>query len=114
MRADADRSHRACVEAFGVSWDEIEQCTGSDFATNQQLDYEKITGELSLSANLKCFIKSHLSILAPVIAQFNWVPTIVYNGQISEISHTGRAPPLKEILCDFIHNTNPACAARKR
>lgn len=44
MSADADRSHRTCVEALGFSWDEIAQCAQSDFATNQQLEYEKISG----------------------------------------------------------------------
>jgi len=94
MVTGADRTHRECVEAFGMSWEEIAQCAASDFATNQQLEYERIS--------------------TPVIQHFNWVPTVVYNGQITDISHTGRAAPLKEIICDFIHNTNPACASRRR
>lgn len=93
MQFNADRSHRACVEAFGVSWDEILQCVQSDFATNQQLGFEQIT--------------------APVLAQTKWVPTIAYNGKINELSHSGRAPPLKKIICDFIYNTNPACKAER-
>ena len=59
------------------------------------------------------YVKKYF-ILALVIPQFNWVPTIVYNDKITDISHSGRAPPLKDILCDFIRNTNPECAARKR
>ena len=47
MQAGADRSHRTCVEAFGVSWNEIVQCVESDFATNQQLEYEKMSCKLS-------------------------------------------------------------------
>lgn len=94
MTAGADRTHQTCVEAFGVSWDEILQCVASDFATRQQLEYEQIT--------------------TPVLAQTNWVPTIAYNGKITELSHTGNAPPLKEVLCGLIYNTNPACKTVKR
>lgn len=53
-------------------------------------------------------------LLVPVLQVFNWVPTVAYNGIISNISHTGRAEPLQEILCNFIRNTNPACAPTKR
>lgn len=45
---------------------------------------------------------------------YNWVPTVAYNGKVTELSHTGRAPPLKEILCDLIYNTNPACKTKRR
>jgi hypothetical protein len=89
MVAGADRSHRACVEAFGVPWNEILQCVQSEFATSQQLEFEQST--------------------APALALTNWVPTIAYNGKVTEISHTGNAPPLKNILCDLIYNTNLAC-----
>lgn len=37
--------HQPCVEAFGISFDEILQCVESEFATRQQLDYEQITRE---------------------------------------------------------------------
>lgn len=95
MAPAADRTHQACVQSFGgVSWDEILQCAESEFATNQQLQYEQIT--------------------APVLTQTNWVPTIAYDGRVTEFSHTGRAPPLKEILCDLIYNTNPACKVKTR
>lgn len=93
MATGADRSHKTCVEAFGVSWDEILQCVESEFATRQQLDFEKHT--------------------TPVITQTNWVPTIVYDGKINELSHTGNAPPLKDVLCGLIYNTNPACKEAK-
>jgi hypothetical protein len=52
--------------------------------------------------------------VVPVLEHTDWVPTIAYNGKIEEFSHTGRAPPLKEILCELIHNTNPACALKRR
>jgi hypothetical protein len=93
MTSGSDRTHQACVEAFGVSYEEILQCVESDFATNQQLGYEQIT--------------------TPVLTETNWVPTIVYNGKITEFSHTGNAPALKEVLCSLIHNTNPVCRTVK-
>lgn len=45
MVTGADRTHQACVEAFGVSWNEILQCVESEFATSQQLEYERITSK---------------------------------------------------------------------
>lgn len=89
MRFGADRTHKPCVESFGASWEEILQCVESDFSTNQQLEYERST--------------------TPVLAQTSWVPTVVYNGKITEFSHTDNAPPLKDVLCNLIHNTNSAC-----
>lgn len=52
MTPHADRSHRSCVEAFGVDWNEILQCVESDFATQQQLGFEQVTGE----SWLWCFV----------------------------------------------------------
>ncbi|KAL7035430.1 hypothetical protein ACKWTF_008363 [Chironomus riparius] len=89
MQVGADRTHKACVEAFGVSWDEILQCVQSDFATKQQLGFERISG--------------------PVLQNTRWVPTIAYNGQITEYSHSGNSPPLKDVLCYYCSNSNPAC-----
>lgn len=89
MRFGADRTHKPCVESFGVSWEEILQCVDSDFSTTQQLGYERST--------------------TPVITQTNWVPTVVYNGKLNEYSHTGKAPAIKEVLCNLIQNTNSAC-----
>ncbi|CRK98817.1 CLUMA_CG012046, isoform A [Clunio marinus] len=93
MVIGADRTHQTCVEQFGFDWNEIVQCTQSEFATRQQLGYEQIT--------------------TPVLQQTNWVPTIAYNGRIDENSIGGRAPPLKELLCDLIYNTNPACKVKR-
>lgn len=45
----------------------------------------------------------------PVIRAFNWVPTVAYNGKIIENSHTARAPPLRQVICDYINNANAAC-----
>lgn len=89
MQFGSDRSHQTCVEAFGVSWQEILQCVQSDFGTKHQLGYERITG--------------------PVLQQTSWVPTVVYNGQLTDYSHTGNSPPLKDILCQLCSNSNPAC-----
>lgn len=94
MRLDSDRTYQTCVEEFGFSWNEILQCAQSESATSQQLDYEQIS--------------------VPVMEVYNWVPTVAYNGKVTELSHTGRAPPLKEILCDLIYNTNPACKTKRR
>jgi hypothetical protein len=94
MTVGTDKTHQTCVEAFGVPWNEILECAASEFATNQQLSYEQIT--------------------ASVLAQTNWVPTVAYNGKISPLSHTGNAPPLKEVLCGMIYNTNPACKVAKK
>lgn len=113
MQFEADRTHQTCVESFGVSWNEILACVQSDFATNQQLGYEQVTCEC-FTFRLERNFEFLLHILAPVIAETNWVPTIAYNGAIDELSHSGRAPPLKEILCDKIYNTNPACALKRR
>lgn len=93
MTFGSDASHQPCVEQFGVPWAEILACTDSDFATNQQLTYEKHT--------------------KPVVDNTNWVPTIVYNGEITDFSNTGKAPALKEVLCSLIYNTNPACKTAK-
>lgn len=89
MQFGADRSHRTCVEGFGVAWSEIMQCVESGFATQRQLDFER-----------------HSS---PVLKVTKWVPTIVYNGQLTENSHTGKAAPLKNVLCGLIANNNQAC-----
>lgn len=40
---------------------------------------------------------------------FDWVPTVVYNGKVNAQSHTGTAPPLREIICNLINNANPGC-----
>jgi hypothetical protein len=90
MQFDADRTHRTCVEAFGVSWNEILNCAGSDFANNQQLEFERIT--------------------KPVLSQTNWVPSVIFNGQLNEYTrYSSSTPPLKDIICAFISNSNPAC-----
>lgn len=92
MRSTADRTHQACVEAFGVPWAEILQCVESEFATKQQLDFEQAT--------------------SPVLQQTNWVPTIIYDGKITTDSHTGNGRALHEVICEMINNNNPACKAR--
>lgn len=51
MTPHADRSHRSCVEAFAVDWNEILQCVESDFATQQQLGFEQVTGECDYGAS---------------------------------------------------------------
>lgn len=114
MQSGADRTHKACVDLFGVDWNEILTCVQSDFATNQQLGYEQVTCEYFyfLSKAFSYYFVLHFA--APVIAATNWVPTIAYNREITELSHSGNAPPLKEILCDKIYNTNPACALKRR
>jgi hypothetical protein len=43
--ATVERTHQPCVEAFGVSFNEILQCVESEFATRQQLEFEQITRE---------------------------------------------------------------------
>lgn len=117
MTAGSDRTHQTCVEAFGVPWNEILQCVESEFATRQQLEYEQITRESLFvwPKPVHALIHKTLFFFAvPVLEAFNWVPTIAYNGKITELSHSGRAPPLKEIICEMIHNTNPACALTRR
>lgn len=89
MQFGADRSHRACVEAFGVAWEEILQCVNDDFATKQQLAFERVSG--------------------PVLQVTRWVPTVAYNEQITVYSHTGNSPPLKDILCSYCSNSHPMC-----
>jgi hypothetical protein len=89
MQFGADRDHRGCVEDFGVSYDEILQCVGGEFATKRQLAFERIT--------------------LPVLQYTNWVPSVVYNNQFSEYSHTGNSPPLKDVICSLISNSNPSC-----
>lgn len=89
MKIGADRTHKTCVEAFGVSWQDILQCVGSDFATRQQLEFERVSG--------------------PVLAATRWVPSVIYNGQISQYTHTGRSPPLKNILCELSSNSKEIC-----
>lgn len=89
MQTGADRTHQACVEAFGVNWNEILQCVESSFAVKQQLGFERITN--------------------PVLQSTNWVPTVIYNGQLTDYSHTGNSPPLKDIICSLISNNNPSC-----
>ncbi|KAG5681786.1 hypothetical protein PVAND_011194 [Polypedilum vanderplanki] len=89
MQFGADRTHQACVEAFGVSWNEILQCVGGEFATKQQLGFERVT--------------------TPVLRTTNWVPSIVYNNQITDYTHSGNSPPLKDVICSLISNTNSAC-----
>lgn len=46
-----DRTHQQCVEAFGVDWNEILQCVGSEFASRQQLAYEQITSRFKIFCN---------------------------------------------------------------
>lgn len=92
MVTGADRTHQACVEAFGVSWPEILQCVESEFATKQQLEYEQIT--------------------APVLQVTNWVPTIIYNGQLTSDSHTRDGRPFQVVICEMIQNKHPSCAAK--
>lgn len=89
MQFGADRAHRKCVEAFGVSYDEIAQCARSEYGANLLQGFEGVTGQ--------------------VLQHTNWVPSIIYNQQISELSHTGNAPPLKDIICSFISNSHTAC-----
>lgn len=89
MQFGADRTHQACVEAFGVSWEEILQCVADDFSTKQQLAFERITGQ--------------------VLQKTRWVPTVIYNGQLTDYSHTGNSPPLKDVLCQLCSGSNPVC-----
>ena len=87
--ASVSADHQPCVESFGISWNDITQCVASDFATRQQLGYEQVT--------------------LPVLEVTDWVPSIAYNGRITELSRADRDYQLKEIICNFIYNTNPAC-----
>lgn len=91
MQFNSDRDHRSCVEAFGVPYSEILQCVNSQQAINQQLEYEKIT--------------------IPVLQNTNWVPSVLYNGQLTQYSSAGRSgvPQLIEILCQLCDNNNPVC-----
>lgn len=116
MQFGADRTHQACVESFGADWNEILACVQSDFATNQQLGYEQVTCECFsfYSKHVVWFLFLYILFIAPVIADTNWVPTIAYNSEINALSHSRDAGPLKDILCGKIHNTNPACALKRR
>lgn len=49
MNFGTDRTHRTCVEQFGFSWAEIEQCANGVVSERQQLGFEQITGESPLS-----------------------------------------------------------------
>jgi len=93
MNHEADSGHRPCVEQFGFSFDDISECVASDFATQQQLGYEQIT--------------------LPILNATNWVPSVTYNGKLTENSHIGQALPLLDVLCGLISNTNPACRAKR-
>lgn len=93
MAAGSDRTHRVCVEQFGFNFDEIAECAQSDFAVRQQLQFERLT--------------------TPVLQTTNWVPTVLYDGKITDYSHTGRSPALKDVLCELLHDTNPACKTNK-
>lgn len=88
MSPGTDLTHRACVEEFGFSWDEIVTCSNSDFAVQTLLEWERIS--------------------APVMAITDWVPTVAYNGEVNELSAIG-APPLRDILCTFVAGSTPAC-----
>lgn len=88
MKIGSDVTHRECVEALGWSYDEIVECAESDFALRQQLGYEIITNQ-------------HLIVT-------NWVPTVIYNGELDDMSITRDAPPLKTILCTLI-DTHQSC-----
>lgn len=87
--------HQRCVEAFGVNYNDILQCAASQQATEQQLGYEKIT--------------------LPVLQNTNWVPSVLYNGQITEYTSAGRAgvPLLLDILCQLCSNNNAACQQQR-
>lgn len=91
-KINADHQH--CVEAFGVNYNEILQCVQSQQATQQQINYEAIT--------------------KPVLEYTNWVPSVLYNGQITEYTSAGRTgvPQLIDILCQLCSNNNPACPQR--
>lgn len=88
-----DKSHRACVEAFGVSYNEILQCAASEEATQQQLYFESLT-------------------TTPVLQYTNWVPSVTFNGAVTEYSAMGRqgVPRLLDVLCQLCDNNNPACS----
>jgi hypothetical protein len=94
MQIGADRDHRSCVEAFGVSYNDILQCVASQQATEQQLAYEVIT--------------------MPVLQNTNWVPSVLYNGQLTEYTSAGRqgVPQLITILCELCQNSNPVCSQK--
>lgn len=91
MQTGADRTHRACVEQFGFVYDSMLECAESEWAYNMQLSYEQIT--------------------TPQLIKTNWVPTILYNGQTTKDSHTGKSPVLRNVLCEFkfIYNLTPGC-----
>jgi hypothetical protein len=67
--AALERSHQPCVEAFGVSFNDILQCVESEFATRQQLEYEQITRERFLLLLAHCAKTS--STVYPWIAFFS-------------------------------------------
>ncbi|CAO1408492.1 unnamed protein product [Diamesa tonsa] len=93
MRPGAPRDHQQCVVEAGFAWEEIYECTQSDFATQQQQHFEQVS--------------------SPIIATTNWVPSIIYNDQFkAELANTSKSPPFKTIICDTIYNTNPACKLR--
>jgi hypothetical protein len=88
MKKGSDRNHRFCVENFGFNYDEIKACAQSDFAVQQQLEFEKFTSS--------------------VLFETNWVPTVLYNGKITKYSHTGTSPALSDVFCEFFF-AMPVC-----
>lgn len=90
MQIGGDRTHQTCVENFGFSWEDILKCVESDFATKQQLAFERVT--------------------SPILSITSWVPSVIYNGEMSDYTHTGRSPKLlKEVLCELSSNSKSIC-----
>lgn len=108
MRVGSDRTHQACAEEAGFLWYSIFECANYDLSESQQLAFEQISREFSskLWKQRKIYCSD---ILGPAINVFDWIPTVAYNGKIVPASHTGRAPPLTEVICNLINNDNPSC-----
>lgn len=51
MRPAAARDHQQCVVEAGLSWEEIYECSQSDFATQQQQHFEQVSSPIIVSVN---------------------------------------------------------------